>query len=355
MPTDGDIDGAVADGILDADQAARLKAYLAARRGSDDMAPASSAADERDAEAVRFARGFHDIFLTIGILLLLVGIVMSGQVLLPGPVAPAIAAVTAWLLAEAFTARRRLVLPSIALAIGFVLSAGQILPAIIGTGRGGLADIGFEVIGFVAAATVASLAFYLRFRLPFAAGMIAVSATTLAVIVAEGFIGPSHAENLLALCVFIAGLATLSVAMAFDGADPDRETLKADNAFWLHLVAAPLIVHSLIQIVSGGAPFDIGLANALAIVGSIAILALLALVIDRRALLVAGLLYLGFAIARLIETTELNIGIVQSLTVLLLGIGVLLLGIGWKQARRAVVTLIVPPVLAAHLPPVAKT
>src|SRR5438874_3733945 len=39
-------------------------------------------------------------------------------------------------------------------------------------------------------------------------------------------------------------------AMAFDASDRERATRRADCAFWLHLLAAPLIVHSLIWLVS---------------------------------------------------------------------------------------------------------
>ncbi len=35
--------------------------------------------------------------------------------------------------------------------------------------------------------------------------------------------------------------------MRFDMTDPERLTRRTDIAFWLHLLAAPLIVHSLIS------------------------------------------------------------------------------------------------------------
>ena len=46
---------------------------------------------------------------------------------------------------------------------------------------------------------------------------------------------------LLLLC----GLAVFALAMRFDLSDPKRQTRRTDIAFWLHMLAAPLIVHPL--------------------------------------------------------------------------------------------------------------
>ncbi len=46
------------------------------------------------------------------------------------------------------------------------------------------------------------------------------------------------------------GLAVFAAAMAFDISDRERVTRRADCAFWLHLLAAPLIVHSLVSFVA---------------------------------------------------------------------------------------------------------
>ncbi|MEO1197790.1 MAG: hypothetical protein AAFX39_00955 [Pseudomonadota bacterium] len=350
MPSDRDIDGAVEAGILDAAQADRLKAYFAGRdTAATDVIPA----EQRDAEAVRFARGFHDIFLTIGVTLVLVGIVTTGSFLLPGPLPPIATAAAAWALAEAFTARRRLVLPSIALAVGFVVSASQIVPMTVDGGQMQPLSSSSQGVAVTASALIASLAFYLRFRLPFAVGLVALSATGLIVALALSF-DPTALRANSAPLFLCAGLVTLAVAMAFDSADPERETLKTDNAFWLHLVAAPLIVHSLIQLIAGGAPFSIGLFEAFSVIGLVAGLALVAVIIDRRALLVAGLIYLGVAIARLIEGTEIAFNIVLPLTILLLGVSVLVLGTSWQSARRIVVSMVVPNAIAARLPPVSR-
>src|SRR5437588_323954 len=43
--------------------------------------------------------------------------------------------------------------------------------------------------------------------------------------------------------VLCAGLITFALALAWDMSDPMRRTRRSDVAFWLHLLAAPAIVH----------------------------------------------------------------------------------------------------------------
>jgi hypothetical protein len=61
--------------------------------------------------------------------------------------------------------------------------------------------------------------------------------------------GGASARALIFLCC---GLAVFAVAMSYDLTDPERVTHRSDCAFWLHFLAAPLLVHSLIELVAGG-------------------------------------------------------------------------------------------------------
>src|SRR6185295_9773820 len=103
----------------------------------------------------------------------------------------------------------------------------------------------------------------------------------------------------------------------------------------LHLLAAPLIVHpifSLLGLTEGAAsPLD-GVAVILLYV----VLGLVALGIDRRALLVSALAYVLFALDSLFRqygAVELSV----ALTALVIGSALLLLSAFWTSARRAVV------------------
>jgi hypothetical protein len=141
--------------------------------------------------------------------------------------------------------------------------------------------------------------------------------------------------------------------------------LRADNAFWLHLLAAPLIVHSLIwlmtpllsaQPASVPGPYWLNMSSALAtgIVVIFAALAVVAIVIDRRALLVSGLAYLGTAIGYAIgggTAASGRVPLAVAGTLTLLGALVLVLGVGWVPLRQRLVARFSTPI-ANRLPPV---
>jgi hypothetical protein len=353
MPSINELDAAVSAGVIGRADADRLAAFLAGRRGAGGD-PAENAAG--DAEAVRFVRGFHDVFLTIGVALLLTGIGYTAQVIARG-LWPFPVAIAAWLLAEYFTRAKRLTLPSIALSIAFGIAGGLALTAIaaafllaapieaqsliVKPGGGRLHD---TLAPF--AVLIGSLAFYLRFRLPFTLAQMVVAAA-----IAIGFFvsAPVQSSKLIFL---IMGVATFVLALYYDLKDPERRTIAADNAFWLHLTAAPLIVHTTIGFVWADTASNLTLPAALATMAVIFGLALIALIIDRRALLVAGLFYFGAALFIVIRNTAIEEGTVFAVTILILGGALLLLGIGWRQVRRAVVTTLMPSEMALRLPTV---
>ena len=61
----------------------------------------------------------------------------------------------------------------------------------------------------------------------------------------EPMVGEERLEALLLPLVFVAGLGVFAFAMRWDMTDPQRETRRSDVAFWLHLLAAPMIAHPL--------------------------------------------------------------------------------------------------------------
>ena len=123
MYSEEDLNSAVAAGVLSADTVANLRAHVSAQREMP----------RGDEESFRLVTSFNDIFVTIGVIILLVAIGSIGgalfkpaaaQTLLAGTVGvffpAALVAGAAWLLAEIFTRRRRMALPSIVLLIAFV-------------------------------------------------------------------------------------------------------------------------------------------------------------------------------------------------------------------------------------------
>jgi hypothetical protein len=139
--------------------------------------------------------------------------------------------------------------------------------------------------------------------------------------------------------------------MRWDSSDPARVTRRADVAFWLHLLAAPMIVHpifTLLGLNDGNATIGEGLVVVLLYV----VMGITALAIDRRALLVSALAYVLFALNELFKqfgAIELNV----ALTALIIGSSLLLLSAFWHQAREAVVKPL-PEVLRAKLPVVDR-
>ena len=351
MISDRALDAAVADGVISLDQVASLRAielrHAEPVRG-----------EETDDESLRFVTGFADIFVTIGIVLFLGALAFlmgSGLPMLAG------IALSAWLLAEFFTYKRRMALPSIALLVAFAgtifMLALQIATVVIPSGWrfAGAATFGEPVSGLILAAfatAVLCAVHYLRFRVPItiAAGVAALCVLAVAIILAILRPAPREAETVLNATLFVCGLVVFALAMRFDMSDPQRLTRRTDIAFWLHLLAAPLIVHPLIRGFLHG--FDTALTTnaAIGILCVFAGLALVAVVVDRRAMLVSGLVYAGIASATLIR----SLGLATSdrlvpIVLLALGAFILLLSAGWQPLRRALLRRL-PGTLAARLP-----
>ena len=54
--------------------------------------------------------------------------------------------------------------------------------------------------------------------------------------------------DLMLVFLLVFGIGVFLFAMWWDASDPKRETRRADVAFWLHLLAAPMIVHPVFKL-----------------------------------------------------------------------------------------------------------
>jgi hypothetical protein len=348
-----ELDEAVAAGAISAESAAALRNFV-------EMQRSQPAVDE---EQFRFITGFNDIFVAIAAVILLVAVAWIGQwigvaaglaVEGDGPsfLAPAAVAATSWGLALFFTARRRMALPSILLLLAFVGSVFMVaaFALILALGPDRL-DGNIALGGMTAAAAglVAACAAWLhwkRFHVPItvAAGAASVAAIAVGLLVAA--LGEPARELILGF-VLLLGVGIFLWAMRWDSSDPARLTRRSDVAFWLHLLAAPMIVHpvfTLLGLNTGNATIGGGLIAVLLYV----LIGLAALAIDRRALLVSALAYVLFALNELFKqfgAIELNF----ALTALVIGSSLLLLSAFWHQARLLVVAPL-PGGLRARLP-----
>jgi len=355
MYSQTDLDEAVAAGALSADAANGLRNFIDNQR-------TTPAVDE---EHFRLLTGFNDIFVAIAATILLFAVGWIGQSIGqslglvfdrggPSPLAPAAIAGTAWGLALFFTAKRRMALPSILLLLAFVggVFATAVFGLIYGVGETALDnnEIAAGMIGMAAGAIAAGAAWlhWKRFQVPItvAAGAAALVAFAVGLLIAV--VGTvDDIKNIILGFVLLLGIGVFLFAMRWDSSDPTRVTRRSDVAFWLHLLAAPMIVHpvfSLLGLNEGRATIGEGLVVILLYIA----LGITALAIDRRALLVSALAYVLFALQALFRefgAVELNV----ALTALVIGSSLLLLSAYWHQARALVVRPL-PGGLRARLP-----
>jgi uncharacterized membrane protein YfcA len=355
MYSQNELDDAVAAGAISAESATALRTFIEGQRS----APAV------DEEQFRLITGFNDIFVSIAAVILMVAVGWIGQSIGqslntaidhdgPSFLAPAAVAATSWGLALFFTAKRRMALPSIILLLAFVGSVfatvGFIGALAVGDPPDSQEGLYAGIIAAIAGAVAAGAAWvhWKRFRVPItvAAGAAAVAAIVVGLLIAV--LGdPEPYQNLLLGVVLVLGIGVFLFAMRWDSSDPARLTRRSDVAFWLHLLAAPMIAHpifALLGLSDGNATIGEGLVVVLLYI----LFGLTALAVDRRALLVSALAYVLFALNELFKqfcAIELNV----AFTALLIGSSLLLLSAFWHQAREAVVKPL-PDSLRAKLP-----
>ena len=359
MYSQQDLDEAVASGAVSADAATSLRSFIDGQR-------ASPSADE---EQFRLINSFNDIFVSIAsaILLFAVGWIgqSAGQAIGlviepngPSPLGPIAVAATAWGLALFFTARRRMALPSILLLLAFVggvfAAAGFSLVLVVGE----QALDNNQVLGGILAAGAAAIAaasawfHWKRFHVPItvAAGAAAVVALVIGLLLSVIGRMDDGVKDIVLGAVLLLGIGVFLFAMRWDSSDQARLTRRSDVAFWLHLLAAPMIVHpvfTLLGLNDGSASVGEGLI----VIALYVALAVTALAIDRRALLVSALAYVLYALTELFKqlgAVELNV----ALTALVIGSALLMLSAFWHQARAAIVARLPAP-LQSKLPSIA--
>ncbi len=351
MYSESDLEAAVTAGALSPQQAASFRDYIASSRHTPVV----------DEEHFRLLTGFNDIFVAIAAVILLVAVGWIGHYIPPNievdgpsPFSGALVALTAWGLAEFFTRQRRMALPSILLLLAFVggviaFSGFSLILAVGPEQFDNNHSLGALVLaGAAAIGAVAAWGHWRRFKVPItvAAGAAAVAGLLLATLLGLVGEGPGT-ERIVLIGALVLGVAIFLFAMRWDSSDPRRETRRSDVAFWLHLLAAPMIVHSVFSLL-GLTDGSVTTGEAVIVLLLYLVIGLAALAIDRRALLVSALAYVLYALDSLFReygAVELSV----ALTALVIGSALLLLSAFWSNARRAVVQPL-PEGLRARLP-----
>lgn len=237
MYSEADLQAAVAAGALSPQEVQRFRDYVASSRSLPAV----------DEEHFRLLTGFNDIFVGIAALILLVAVTWIGNTIPPhivpggpSPFAGLLVAASAWGLAEFFTRKRRMALPSILLLLAFVggVFSASAFAMVLVVGEQTLNDnerAGALLAG--ASAAIAAGAAWLhwrRFRVPItiAAGAAAVVGVVLALI--ASMVGAESEEtlrNMLLVFGLLLGIGMFLFAMWWDSSDPMRQTRRSDVAF----------------------------------------------------------------------------------------------------------------------------
>lgn len=363
------LDAAAGEGLVARDQLGGLADFLLGRgvkvggeqprlasvqsEGLDAPIAADLPSTAEESEAPRFIRGFHDILITIGIIVVLVGL---------GGLASIYAVIPATIvLAEILVRRQRLALPAVVLTIAFAFACSLgISPVFYDTGTASSETLLPVIV--LATISVVTLLFFWRYKAPIALAAGFVSGYSAAVMGLAVLVTKYAKDELffvnhpLMLAAFLGGYALLvfGTALRFDFADRLRLTRRSDVAFWMHLAAAPAILYTIMACIYFNGQKDwfssgTSLTQATAIVVAVLGLMLIGIVLDRRAFVTSGLLSFGYAFKvilteggfeRLVSSTDTLAFII----LLAVGIIVLSLGIGWQPLRRIVVRTLPQPV-----------
>lgn len=347
-----DLRASVGAGILTEAQAAALTALADSRRGARENLDPSD-------EPFELFKGFNEIFIVVGLAILTTGWVglvslfavahlsFVGETLFMAGIAGGI---LLWLLSEYFIRRRRMIAPAIALSVLFATNAAYCFAGafaeIIMIAQGDLSSLVLPLL----LATGALLVYWYRFRVPFALAIIALAAFGIAILIAGNSSGAPRttrdlfllsADGPFALITLLLGLAVFAAAMAFDMSDPHRVTRRAANGFWLHVVAAPALVNTIALSLLDS---DASGSRALLIV-ILSIIALIAIVIDRRSFLIAAIGYIVILSNTVFEPQN------AVYTVLAFGTLLLLLGARWEKFRAVLMHMLPGFIPRDRLPP----
>lgn len=371
-------------GIITAEQKGRLEALAA---GSFPLTKQAAADPVGDEESFRLVGGGNDVFVGIGIVLLLSG-VWSGISTINFAASwtnTILMAAFVWCVAEFITRKKRMKFSSLILATAFSICAGSAIVLLLmqnfdfSLPDNPISWIGkrdeYRIVGWLGFGGLAlsALIYFFRFKVPVMAAVLTVSFVGMfGLLIADVLFGqvlsydiqigePGEAQRVLHKLLYvplICGLIIFAVGVWFDIRDRKRETLWSDCAFWLHVISAPLIVHPLFVLATGQ---NVALDGQEASTSATLILLVLvfvffyvALAIDRRSLLVPSLGYFAsVGLYFLVNSTSQSTGIPSfALVLVLIGILIIVFGSGWQRIRSLVVGHTMPHMVLEKLPPV---
>lgn len=301
------LEAAAQRGLLNQEQIEPLFNYLNSDSNNENNAVGFE-------EQLRFVRSFGDIFITLGIVFVMVAgakINMSGY----ENIIPLLISIAT---AEWLVRKRRLALPGIALLVAIIYFASRMVgfsfsdPAFMNT----LFLTGLGVI------------FYFRYKMPFTLMPIAIGIISMISMSLD--IDISKVQYLSA----IYGVIVFSVAMWFDSQDTARVNRLSDSAFWLHLLAAPLVVHGVMITLLTSADF-VQYKEPIIVVFFF-VFFLVALYVDRRAILVSSLAYAIYAVIQIANDNGQGFENLTLIVFVAFGAFIIFFGANWHKVRNVI-------------------
>lgn len=327
MIRESDLDAAVSQNLITAEQASKLR----------EIAQARVRQPHGTNERFNIVNNLAEIFVSIGQILFFAALfIFVGSYGANSAIAVPIAGVVAgWAMAEFFARYRNMRWPAIVASIAAAACAAWLVAVLSGGPNARNVETMWQLSAAAAALSLAlSLA---RYRLPF---LILPFVSVTGALASWALPWPRE------ITMVIAGGGALLAAVILDLRDRERMTQNSAFAFWLYVAGAPMFLHPIYSSVTSPGQSTLAIALVLAVAATACIFGLL---LDRRSPIVASLLYLGIIIAWSAKALSVSPQIQTALTLLILGVGVMLLGVWWKQARAAVLGTL-PPTLVRRLP-----
>ena len=332
MYTDEDIGSAVKAGVLSEESAQNFRAYVSSQRGV-------ALAEE---EQFRVVSGFNDVFVSLACLISLFSVYWLAEVLSESVSGFWATAVAAWIISEYFSRKRYMALPSIVLALAVTLSfyGVALTPVWIDS-----SNWGFWIVLIVAA----PLAYWLRFKIPIAITLAAGGVVICSLVIWGSFF--SDTAYAAATFFLVSGLIVFAIAVRIDLSDRLRQTRNTDVAFWLHMLAGPLIAHSIFfHFIKFSFGSDMPIERAIAVIALYLFITLISIAFNRRALMVSGLLYITIAVAQLFRAgTFIETAYSYPITGLIIGLSLLVITVYWTDSRKRLLKSF-PDSLRKYLP-----
>ncbi len=300
--------------IISADQIEPLYQFI---KNAQTISVTNDSQPKNKEEPLKFIRSFGDIFIALGVVLLAVSVNMTAlsgyYFLLP--------AAGFIIIAEWLVRIRRLALPGIVILIAILFFINKAFSF----EHEQATILGLGII------SLSSLLFYLRYKMPFS--LLPLAASIVAAIIMQ--IG---VDVLKSPVIFVAmGLTIFSIAMWFDSKDTKRQSHLSDSAFWLHLLAAPLIVHgAMISLITSEQAWVQSFNNNLLMIVFFAGFFLTALFVDRRAMLVSTQMYAIYALTQLLQSDLIGKQNVMIYVLMALGMFVIFFGTYWYKTRKII-------------------